>query len=86
MTGLNQEKIPYENRTLLWLRRRQESVALDRKLIQIANEVDATQPDCPTAPRATLPGDSRRLRGIPVVGARGVGGAIPGTLPHSIRD
>ncbi len=31
-------------------------------------------------PRA-LPGDPRRLRGIPVVGARGVSGAIPGTRP-----
>lgn len=35
----------------------------------------------PTAP----PGDERRLRGIPVVGARGVGGAIAGTVPHSVR-
>jgi hypothetical protein len=32
-----------------------------------------------TAPRATLPGDSRRLRGIPVVG--GVTGTSPGTDP-----
>ena len=30
--------------------------------------------------RATLPGDTRRLRGIPVV-CRGVGGVSPGTNP-----
>ena len=30
--------------------------------------------------RATLPGDTRRLRGIPVV-VRGVGGVSPGTDP-----
>jgi hypothetical protein len=28
-------------------------------------------------------GDPWRLRGVPVVGARGVGGAIPGTKPES---
>ena len=32
----------------------------------------------------TLAGDERKLRGIPAVG-RGVAGAIPGTIPHSIR-
>lgn len=33
-----------------------------------------------------LPGDPWALRGIPAVGVRGgVGGAIPGTLPHAIR-
>lgn len=31
--------------------------------------------------RGTAAGDERKLRGIPVVGARGVGGAIPGTRP-----
>lgn len=33
-----------------------------------------------TVARATLAGDNRRLRGIPVV-ARGVTGASPGTMP-----
>jgi len=33
-----------------------------------------------TVTRATLPGDTRRLRGIPVVGA--VGGTSPGTDPY----
>lgn len=33
-----------------------------------------------------LPGDPWALRGIPAVGVRGgVGGAIPGTLPHNVR-
>jgi hypothetical protein len=37
-----------------------------------------------TVSRATLPGDNRRLRGIPVV-ARGVAGVSPGTNPASVR-
>jgi hypothetical protein len=32
--------------------------------------------------RRAAPGDELRLRGIPVVGARGVGGAIPGSRPE----
>lgn len=35
-----------------------------------------------TVQRATLPGDNRRLRGIPCV-ARGVAGVSPGTHPVS---
>lgn len=35
-----------------------------------------------TVARATLPGDNRRLRGIPCV-ARGVSGVSPGTHPES---
>ena len=34
-----------------------------------------------TVARATLPGDRRRLRGIPVHGRGSGGGAIPGTDP-----
>lgn len=37
-----------------------------------------------TVARATLPGDTRRLRGIPCV-ARGVAGVSPGTDPRSVR-
>lgn len=33
-----------------------------------------------TVAKATLPGDSRRLRGIPAIG-RGVAGVCPGTNP-----
>lgn len=36
-------------------------------------------------PVATTGGDQGLLRGIPVIGARGVGGAINGTLPHAGR-
>lgn len=37
-----------------------------------------------TAPKATLPGDARRLRGIPVA-ARGVGGATHRSVPHRLE-
>lgn len=33
-----------------------------------------------TVTKATLPGDNRRLRGIPVIG--GISGTSPGTDPH----
>lgn len=36
-----------------------------------------------TVQRATLPGDPRRLRGIPVV-ARGVSGVSPGSDPRAV--
>lgn len=36
--------------------------------------------DIETAPKATLPGDTRRLRGIPMF-CRGVNGTQPGTDP-----
>lgn len=39
---------------------------------------DSVNPE--TAPRATLPGDTRRLRGIPIF-TRGVNGTAPGTDP-----
>ena len=50
-----------------------------RKVARIVS--DAQDADVPvTVARATLPGDIRRLRGIPVC-ARGVGGVSPGTHP-----
>jgi hypothetical protein len=36
-----------------------------------------------TVQRATLPGDMRRLRGIPITGP-GIGGTSPGTDPVSV--
>lgn len=37
-------------------------------------------------PNRHLPGDPWKLRGIPVVGVYGgIGGAIPGTRPESVR-
>ncbi len=52
------------------------------QLAEILRDID---PDAPVLQerkyRAALPGDERALRGIPVVGARGVGGTIAGTNP-----
>ena len=48
-----------------------------RKLDRIIDRTDDTE--LKTHSKATLPGDSRRLRGIPVVG--GVSGTSPGTDP-----
>ena len=51
----------------------------ERKIGQIM--IDSALADVPlTVARATLPGDMRRLRGIPVC-AMGVGGTSPGTDP-----
>lgn len=51
----------------------------ERKIGRILRET--TSMDLPrTVARATLPGDTRRLRGIPCV-ARGVAGVSPGTHP-----
>lgn len=58
----------YYKRTL----ERQDAAAVDRAI------AESVQPE--TAPRATLPGDRRRLRGIPVAG--GACGTSPGTDPY----
>lgn len=58
----------YFRRTL----ERQDAQAVDRAI------AESVQPE--TAPRATLPGDRRRLRGIPVAG--GACGTSPGTDPY----
>jgi hypothetical protein len=51
-----------------------------RKIAKITAEAEENAPGrAETVARATLPGDSRRLRGIPVVG--GVSGTSPGTDP-----
>ena len=60
-----------------------QAIEDERKLSRIILE------SCPaevhTVTRATLPGDNRRLRGIPCV-ARGVSGVSPGTDPaYAIR-
>ncbi len=54
-------------------------VELERKIARVVFDSGTAPP--PTTTRATLPGDTRRLRGIPVVG--GVSGTSPGTDPHS---
>lgn len=64
--------------------RQEELAATHRELVRIAapsqtlEAVDAHQPT-----RFDFP-EPQSLRGIPVIG-HGVGGAIPGSLPHSIR-
>lgn len=50
-----------------------------RKIGRILQETGDPGPAA-TVKRATLPGDTRRLRGIPVVGPS-VGGTSPGTNP-----
>lgn len=56
-----------------------EKIEDERKLGRIL--LESTSADVPTTvARATLPGDNRRLRGIPCV-ARGVAGVSPGTAP-----
>lgn len=53
-----------------------------RKIGRIMQET-GDAPSAPTVARATLAGDTRRLRGIPCV-ARGVAGVSPGTDPRSV--
>lgn len=56
-----------------------EQIEDQRKIGRILLE-SSTAETPKTVARATLPGDTRRLRGIPVV-ARGVSGVSPGTHP-----
>ena len=52
----------------------------ERKIARIILETG--EAPAATVARATLPGDTRRLRGIPSV-ARGVAGVSPGTDPYA---
>lgn len=56
---------------------RQTNHAVDRAI----HESGGTPEHPPTTHQATLPGDSRRLRGIPAIGPT-VTGATPGSIPH----
>lgn len=56
-----------------------EHIADERKIARILLESQSAELPASVA-RATLPGDTRRLRGIPIC-ARGVGGVSPGTNP-----
>jgi hypothetical protein len=63
----------------LVLKQHQVRVDLERQVHRIAIE---TSTDVPAHPKAQLPGDPWRLRGIPVVGVHGgIGGAMLGTRP-----
>lgn len=69
----------------LWLKHQRERIHQAELLAKIAREVDGdevfTRPSI-----ATAAGDPHKLRGIPVVGARGVGGAINGTNPGAALE
>jgi hypothetical protein len=56
-----------------------ERIEDERKIGRILLESQAAESPT-TVTRATLPGDTRRLRGIPCI-ARGVAGVSPGTHP-----
>lgn len=58
--------------------RRQQQREAEANIERAVRESVDTTPQ--TVARATLPGDNRRLRGIPVVGF-GIGGTAPGTDP-----
>jgi hypothetical protein len=58
-----------------------ERIEDERKVARIVLESQGAEVPA-TVARATLPGDTRRLRGIPVC-ARGVTGVSPGTDPSS---
>ena len=60
---------------------RNQTEAEDAAMItRILIDTGAAAPNLDTVQRATLAGDERRLRGIPVC-ARGVSGTSPGTNP-----
>lgn len=65
-------------------RKRAMETEMLRKVAAIVLEVGA---EAPRANSTALPGDQRRLRGIPVLGGRGsLGGAIAGTRPGDGLD
>lgn len=58
------------------------AVTQAKQLAQILREVNIHVVAVATTTTIASPaGDEQKLRGIPVVGARGVGGAITGTRP-----
>lgn len=69
------------SRILPRFHRHQTTIEDQRKIGRILLEAAPTSEPVKTVTRATLPGDRRRLRGIPVVG--GVSGTSPGTDPQS---
>lgn len=50
------------------------------RLRRILDQAAGIEPEGKQHSRSTLPGDSRKLRGIPVIGP-GVSGHVPGTRP-----
>lgn len=66
------------NHRLLPRYHRQTNHTVDKAINESTGAPNNTPP---TTHQATLPGDSRRLRGIPAIGPT-VTGATPGTIPH----
>jgi hypothetical protein len=60
---------------------RSERAASEAKIARILLETGADVEPPKTVAKATLPGDSRRLRGVPLQCVRGATGAIAGTDP-----
>jgi hypothetical protein len=71
-------------RTNLHARHHHEHVQAAQTKARIALETGTTEQH-PNHPRP-LPGDPIRLRGIPVLVEGGIGGAITGTRPDTIRN
>lgn len=68
----------------LWKVKAHELAAAQARLLaQIARECGDEPIILKPTRGATPAGDEQRLRGIPVVGSRGVTGTIRGTQPHS---
>lgn len=61
-----------------WLERRTRLEEQERALAAV---LESTDEELPRPDPRRLPGDPFALRGIPVVGRGGVGGAIRGTRP-----
>jgi hypothetical protein len=68
-----------DNPLILMVRRAELARQTSALVAEIALEQGHTPDDRPH--RATPAGDEKRLRGIPVCGARGIGGAIKGSRP-----
>lgn len=67
------------------LQREKQRAQREQQISRIILQADPSSIDTTAASatsRATLPGDTRRLRGIPAIGY-GVTGAIPGTIPDA---
>jgi hypothetical protein len=77
--GLNVQSVAADGRLSLCVQRLRADRELARQVAAFALEAEQPLP----SPRASLPGDGQKLRGIPAIGGRGsVGGAIRGSLPH----
>ena len=64
-----------------WYRRAELHAEAERTIARVVLQAGH---DAPPSKHTWTPGDAALLRGIPVVGVHGgIGGAIPGSKPHS---